>query len=280
MKRKVDKAYIPLVLIITILFFIGTFSLTIKYQKSFTIIDKLIKDTIVYMAYAIEIPIDKTKDIIKKINEQKNLTENYEKLKEELEKTDYITAKYNESLKIIKELESMLDLNGTLLESNYINATVISRNLDFWFDKITIDKGEESGIEIQDAVVTSDGLIGKVISTSKNTSDVRLLTSNDINQKISVKIKTKDYYIYGLLTGFDNKTNTFIIEGISGNEKIEINSEVTTTGLGDIFPSGILIGYVKEINKDHFDLERILKVKSKVNFDSTSYVTVLKRIAS
>lgn len=280
MKRKVDKAYIPLVLIITILFFIGTFSLTIKYQKSFTIIDKLIKDTIVYMAYAIEIPIDKTKDIIKKINEQKNLTENYEKLKEELEKTDYITAKYNESLKIIKELESMLDLNGTLLESNYINATVISRNLDFWFDKITIDKGEESGIEIQDAVVTSDGLIGKVISTSKNTSDVRLLTSNDINQKISVKIKTKDDYIYGLLTGFDNKTNTFIIEGISGNEKIEINSEVTTTGLGDIFPSGILIGYVKEINKDHFDLERILKVKSKVNFDSTSYVTVLKRIAS
>ena len=276
----IDKAYIPLVLIITILFFIGTFSLTIKYQKSFTIIDKLIKDTIVYMAYAIEIPIDKTKDIIKKINEQKNLTENYEKLKEELEKTDYITAKYNESLKIIKELESMLDLNGTLLESNYINATVISRNLDFWFDKITIDKGEESGIEIQDAVVTSDGLIGKVISTSKNTSDVRLLTSNDINQKISVKIKTKDDYIYGLLTGFDNKTNTFIIEGISGNEKIEINSEVTTTGLGDIFPSGILIGYVKEINKDHFDLERILKVKSKVNFDSTSYVTVLKRIAS
>ena len=232
------------------------------------------------MAYAIEIPIDKTKDIIKKINEQKNLTENYEKLKEELEKTDYITAKYNESLKIIKELESMLDLNGTLLESNYINATVISRNLDFWFDKITIDKGEESGIEIQDAVVTSDGLIGKVISTSKNTSDVRLLTSNDINQKISVKIKTKDDYIYGLLTGFDNKTNTFIIEGISGNEKIEINSEVTTTGLGDVFPSGILIGYVKEINKDHFDLERILKVKSKVNFDSTSYVTVLKRIAS
>lgn len=278
--KKRDLTYFPIVLLITIIFFIGTFSLTIKYQKSFTIIDKIIKDTCFYMAKAIEIPIDKTNELINKIKSQKDLTEKYEKLKEELDKTDYITAKYNESLKIIKELESMLELNGTLLETNFINATVISRNLDFWYDKITIDKGEKSGVEEKDAVVTSDGLIGKVISTSKNTSDVRLLTSDDINQKISVKIKSKDDYIYGLLTGFDKKTNTFIIEGISGNEEIEKNSEVTTTGLGDVFPSGILIGYVTEINKDHFDLERILKVTSKVNFNSTSYVTVLKRLAS
>ncbi len=278
--KKIHHTYFPLVLIITIIFFIGVFSLTIKYQKSFTIIDKVVKDTTLYLGYVIEIPINKTKEVINKIKEQKNLTKKYEELVKELEKTDYISAKYNESLKVIEELENMLNLNGTLLENNYINATVISRNLDFWYDKISIDKGEKSGIEINDAVVTPDGLIGKVISTSLNTSDVKLLTSNDINQKISVKIKTKDDYAYGLLTGYEKSTDSFIIEGISGNDIIDISSEVTTTGLGDVFPSGILIGYVKEINKDHFDLARILKVKSKVNFNSTSYVTVLKRIIS
>lgn len=280
MKQKIEIKYFIILLFITTIFFLSMMSFFVKRQKNMFFLDKLLKDGFHYLSYTIQFPIQKIEESIDKMKETKDLYEKYESLKEEIEKTNFMTARYNESLKVIQELEEMLDLNATLMENEYINATIISRNLGFWYDKVTIDKGSTSGIQENQAVITSDGLIGRVISVSYFTSDIKLLTSSDINQKVSVKIKIEDDYVYGLLTGYNTKTKEFILEGIAGNKEIPIHSEVTTTGLGDIFPSGILIGYVNNITKDHFDLARTLTVTSNVDFEGVSYVTVLKRVSS
>lgn len=280
MKQKIEIKYFIVSLFITTIFFLSMMSFFVKRQKNMFFLDKLVKDGFHYLSYAIQFPIQKMGESIDKMKETKDLYEKYESLKEEIEKTNFMTSRYNESLKVIQELEEMLDLNATLMENEYINATIISRNLGFWYDKVTIDKGSTSGIKENQAVITSDGLIGRVISVSYFTSDIKLLTSSDINQKVSVKIKIEDDYVYGLLTGYNTQTKEFVLEGIAGNKEIPINSEVTTTGLGDIFPSGILIGYVNNITKDHFDLARTLTVKSNVDFEGVSYVTVLKRVSS
>ena len=52
---------------------------------------------------------------------------------------------------------------------------------------------------------------------------------------------------------------------------------VTTTGMGDIFPSGILIGTVKRVSTDNFDLARTVEVEPKNDIDDINYVTILKR---
>lgn len=280
MKQKIEIKYFIILLFITTIFFLSMMSFFVKRQKNMFFLDKLLKDGFHYLSYTIQFPIQKIEESIDKMKETKDLYEKYESLKEEIEKTNFMTSRYNESLKVIQELEEMLDLNATLMENEYINATIISRNLGFWYDKVTIDKGSTSGIQENQAVITSDGLIGRVISVSYFTSDIKLLTSSDINQKVSVKIKIEDDYVYGLLTGYNTKTKEFILEGIAGNKEIPIHSEVTTTGLGDIFPSGILIGYVNNITKDHFDLARTLTVTSNVDFEGVSYVTVLKRVSS
>ena len=280
MKQKIEIKYFIILLFITTIFFLSMMSFFVKRQKNMFFLDKLLKDGFHYLSYTIQFPIQKIEESIDKMKETKDLYEKYESLKEEIEKTNFMTSRYNESLKVIQELEEMLDLNATLMENEYINATIISRNLGFWYDKVTIDKGSTSGIQENQAVITSDGLIGRVISVSYFTSDIKLLTSSDINQKVSVKIKIEDDYVYGLLTGYNTKTKEFILEGIAGNKEIPIHSEVTTPGLGDIFPSGILIGYVNNITKDHFDLARTLTVTSNVDFEGVSYVTVLKRVSS
>ncbi|MCD8529533.1 MAG: hypothetical protein LRY25_01940, partial [Flavobacterium sp.] len=95
------------------------------------------------------------------------------------------------------------------------------------------------------AVITNQGLIGKVVSVSTFTSRVRLLTSSDIHNKVSVKIKTDKEDIYGILSSYDKENNVLIIEGISSNKIIEKDSVVVTTGMGSIFPSGVLVGKVE-----------------------------------
>ena len=183
----------------------------------------------------------------------------------------------NEILKENVELKSLLELNNTLSERKHINATVINRNIDYWFNELTVDKGSSNGIKEGMAVINNHGLIGKIIKVSKNTSTVKLLTDENMVNKISVKIEYEDRFVYGLLT--DYQDDTFIINGISNNINIDEGAKVTTSGLTDSFPSGVLIGFVSKVTTDNFDLAKTLKVKSDIDFNDIYYVTILDREA-
>ena len=58
-----------------------------------------------------------------------------------------------------------------------------------------------------DAVILPSGLIGKITNVSNFSSTVKLLTSDEIKNKISVKINSDDKYLYGLLIGYDKDLN-------------------------------------------------------------------------
>ena len=47
--------------------------------------------------------------------------------------------------------------------------------------------------------------------------------------------------------------------------------------MGEYFPSGILLGTVKEVTTDHFDLAKLIEVESKANFENLGMVSVLIR---
>ena len=164
-------------------------------------------------------------------------------------------------------------------EYSYVNATIVNRNIGYWYNTVTIDKGSKNGVKEGDAVITNEGLIGKIINVSNFSSTVKLLTSDEINNKISIKISTEDEKHYGLLIGYDIKENVYKIEGITNSSKIKEGDMVTTTGLTDYFPSGILIGFVSEVVMDEYDLNSIIKVKPSVSFNDVSIVTILNRKA-
>ena len=188
-------------------------------------------------------------------------------------------SQIEELQKEVTELKSTLDLNATLSEYTYVNSTVVNRNIGYWYNTLNIDKGSKNGIREGDAVITPEGLIGKITSVSNFSSTVKLLTSDEISNKISVKINSNDKYFYGLLIGYDKEKNIYNIEGITDSSSIKEGDLVTTTGLTDYFPSGILIGRVSKIVKDEYDLNSLVEVKPSVNFEDISIVTVLNRKA-
>lgn len=169
-----------------------------------------------------------------------------------------------------------MELNNTLNEHVKTNAIIINRDLSIWHDTITLNKGSHDDVEVGDPVVVNSGLIGRIISVSNYNSVARLLTSEASN-KISVKIETNGEYVYGLLTNYDEENNIYNLEGISETADINIDSVVTTTGIGDNFSSGIVIGKVKNITTDNYDLAKLIEVIPSVDFDSLSVVTILKR---
>ena len=175
--------------------------------------------------------------------------------------------------KEIKELKNLLELKNTNYKLKY--ASVISRNTKDYFEEVIIDIGKKDGIKENLAVITKDGLIGKIIKVTNKTSTVRLITSSNIYNKISVNIEADNKSVTGIITSYDSLTNSLTIEGITENVNIQTGSLVTTTGLSDIYPSGILVGRVSRVMKDNFDLAYILKVEPTENLSSFHYVAVI-----
>lgn len=201
---------------------------------------------------------------------------NPEKGKDQSE--SYIIQKnVNSSLeKEIQELKDALELNKTLTEYTPVNATILSRNRSYWFNTVTIDKGTSSGIKQNMAVITKNGLVGKISKVSKNSAEVKLITSNDVNFKVSVSIKTNDVDHYAVMNGYDKETGLIAAEGIDKTTNVNVGDTVLTSGLGELFPAGIYIGVVENIKNDKYNLSKTVYIKTSQNFNELHYVTVLK----
>lgn len=175
----------------------------------------------------------------------------------------------------IKELKEILNLKNTHSEYDKENAKVISRNNKFWLNSITIDKGTNDGIENESAVITTNGLIGKIIKTTPNFSEVKLLTSDDVTYKTSVVIRIDEKDYYAILSGYDKESNLLKVTAIDKNIPTKVNDSVLTSGLGNM-PRGIYIGKVVSSKVDNYDLSKTLFVKTEQDFNSINYVTILK----
>ena len=170
---------------------------------------------------------------------------------------------------LVLENEKLKDLMG--LEKSYSNkrvyARVISRNRLYFFDTFIISRGSGSGISINDAVVSADGLIGRVVSVSKDYSTVRMITSNYDDNKLSVVVNGCNGNIKEYKDGY------LIIDGVSNYDKISVGDKVYTSGLG-VLDKGLFIGSVSKVLEDSYGISGILYVDI-ASLDDISYVMVL-----
>lgn len=276
-RKKLEKKYIVLIILILVTLFLALIFTIIKSDHDLNPIEQSIKDSVSFVGKIIYKPINFAKEKIAENKEKDDLYEKYQEQQEKLANVDNLETKQRDLESQLKEMKELLNLNQTLVEYEYLNATVINRNVGYWYNTLTIDKGKTSGVEKDMVVMVADGLIGKITKVANFNSTVKLLTNNDTSTSLSVKINIGDKYVFGILKGYDQDSKRLIVEGVSGNDKIPLGSEVVTTGLSDNSPSGLLIGTVSKIKTDNFDLARILEVESKVNFDDINYVTVLKK---
>jgi rod shape-determining protein MreC len=170
----------------------------------------------------------------------------------------------------IKTQSKIIDKYGST-SSNPILAKVISRDASSDYRMIRLNKGINDGVQIQSPVVTLNGLVGYIYRASDNFSDV--LTILDSKAKIDGQVK---------------RTNSLgIIEGTLGDfcsmkyllrrDPISLDDLIVTSGLGNIFPAGIPIGYVRKIDKQSHGINQDVSIRPSVIFDKLTDVLILSR---
>ena len=276
-KKKIPKRIIVIGVCSFLMIMLIVFSITLKEDRKLNPIESFLRDTLIYTERIITYPFRFVIDKVNEYGELGDVKEENDMLETSLDRITSIEVENIELRRQLEKLKEELNIDYSLTDYEYLNSTVISRNVGYWYNTITIDKGTYNGVEKDMVVINANGLVGKVIRTSTFTADVRLITTSDTNNKISVMVSNGDYNLYGVINSYDYNDNLLEVEGISNTKNVNVGDFVYTSGLGGVFPSGILIGEVSEITTDSYDLGKIIMVTPSVDFTDINYVSILKR---
>ncbi|UOC12251.1 rod shape-determining protein MreC [Staphylococcus agnetis] len=156
-------------------------------------------------------------------------------------------------------------------------VNVIARHPDQWMNTLIIDKGAKSGITENMAVLTPNGLIGRVTKVNQFSAQVNLISTKGRTNRLSVHILNKDKEAFGLIDHYDEKSDRLIISDIDNSHKLSKGDKVITSGLGDQLPRGIFVGEVEKIQNDQYGLSKQVVVKTGANINQIGTVYVAKR---
>ncbi len=153
-----------------------------------------------------------------------------------------------------------------------IAAEVTARNPDNWFEQVTIDKGRLDHVAKNSAVITSSGVVGRVISVSDQASVVQLLTDPEMH--LGVLIQRAG--VTGILSG--RHQSPAVIDLVPIGTNVDINDKVVCLGKGGTFPENHPVGTVIT-RRDSNGINSKIEVKLAESCYDLSEVLVLPPLA-
>lgn len=150
-----------------------------------------------------------------------------------------------------------------------VTATVIGLPPSAWNQVIITDKGSKDGIEINMPALGPYGLIGQVIEVGPTYSRIRLLTDQKSGVASLIQRGRKTGITKGSISG------DLMLDFISAESTVTAGDVVLTSGLGGVYPKGLLIGEVLEVSKETNALYKSIKLTPANDISTVENVLIL-----
>jgi len=260
-------------ILLTALLLLVIMELSSSNRQEITLLEKLIRESYAPM----QVGVDKLKQGISHVRVDlvggRDLQERLTALEIENNRLSLENMQLRENKSEVERLRTLLDYKQAQQDQYVLEAArVIARSPNNWYKTITIDKGADSGIAINMPVISPDGLVGKVVSVSGNSSQIWLITDREMAVGAILQ-ETRD--TKGIVEGMgDNGTLRMI--NIPYYSQVKNNDKVVSSGLSETYPPGILIGLIKDIKKEANGLVLSATVDPAVDFNQLEEVLVIK----
>ena len=153
-------------------------------------------------------------------------------------------------------------------------ARVVARDVSAEFRALRINRGESSGIYKDMAVVTNEGVVGRVLRTTANTSDI--VTVLDLLSAVDAFVARSR--ARGIVTG--RTESVCQLKYALRTDDIEPGDVLISSGLGGIFPKGIPVGTVSKVDRKAYGISQDVDVRPSVDFSRLEEVLVVTRAES
>jgi len=200
----------------------------------------------------------------------RNLAKENEELKNKLENLEAENAQLAE---IERENDALRELSNFPAREEYVlePSFVIGYDPTSFTEYLTIDKGSESGIEENDPVVTESGnLIGRVQEVGWRSSKVLLITDS----LSTVNAVVQDTRASGIVKGEHGLGMR--MELIPQEEVIKVSDRVVTSGLSGVFPKGLTIGEIEDVQQKENELFQEARIRPFITFRNIEIAFVIK----
>ncbi len=148
-------------------------------------------------------------------------------------------------------------------------ATVIGKSVNTWQATVILDKGSKNGVKTKMAVATADGLVGQVMSTTANSCLVQLI----MDQKSAVGIRLQNSRATGIVEG--EGENELRLNYLSKEVKTVKDEIVLSSGLGGLYPAGLVVGTVSKVGQRTDGLFQDVSVSPAVDFWTLEEVFII-----
>jgi rod shape-determining protein MreC len=188
-------------------------------------------------------------------------------LKEQIEQMRLQQVRLSEDAAQARRLQTLLSFKEQFI-SKTVAAQVIGTSGSDLSRIVTIDKGENAGIRRDMAVITADGIVGKVLLVSPNLAQVLLIS----DQSSGVGAILDKSRLQGVLRGTAN--GEVVLERVMSDEQVQPGDSVLTSGGDQIFPKGLPVGTVTRVGSGK-DLFLSIRIKPAANLSRLEEVLVL-----
>lgn len=178
--------------------------------------------------------------------------------------TSKIVINYDKHIK--EELDNIKKINDIEFDDNLdiIVSRVKYRDVYEYSNTLTIFKGSKNNVNVGDAVLTNNGLVGIISKTYDYYSVVSLIT----NKKSNISVKIND--AVGVLKTDEGKV---VVTSINNYKNVNVGDEIYTSGLGNL-PDNIYVGKVKSVSLNDTEIEKVIKVDIENRLDALDYLFI------
>ena len=191
-----------------------------------------------------------------------------DRLREQVARLREENLQYREAI-VASERYQRLAVYREAREVPMVPANVVQQDLSPWFQSIVIDQGSTAGIRPGMPVITDGGVVGVVTGTTPSHAQVLLV----IDPQSRVDAFAQRTRARGSLKGAAGGRVDF--EFVLREADIEAGDLLLTSGLGAVYPKGLVVGYVKSVERKPYGLFQYATVEPAVDFSKLEEVFVI-----
>lgn len=138
-----------------------------------------------------------------------------------------------------------------------------------WLRTVVVNKGSSEGVETGMAVVERGGVVGQVIEVSLHTA--RVILANDVTSGVDALVQ--ESRARGVISG--GPKGRYIFKYVAREQDVKVGDRVVTSGIGGVYPHGLLLGVVVDIKRNSAGLFQEIEVEPAVDFQRLEEVFIV-----
>lgn len=199
-----------------------------------------------------------------------------QQLRQQLEELRQANLNASELAAENTRLKAMLAYKQASPQFDLLAAVVIGRDPGTWSSTILINRGAADGVAKDMPVITPQGLVGSVSAVYNNSAKVQLFL--DPHSAVGGIVQRPESRVAGIVVGSGENPPLPRMVNMARDADVVKGDKIITSGLGGLFPKGIMIGEVVDVVNEEGGLLKYAVLKPAVDFSRLEEVFVLTHV--